>query len=71
MYIIYFRYVYYLPFLSFISYIILINQSEPRGNFDCSYCHLISKKSQLFLYFVYSVWLLNFIAFCTMKLHES
>ena len=52
----------------FISYIILINQSEPRDNFDCSYCHPKGKRSHLFLYFVYSLQPLNIIAFCTIKL---
>ena len=52
----------------FISYITLINQSEPRDNFDCSYCHPKGKRSQLFLYFVYSIQPLNYIAFCTIKL---
>ena len=41
--------------LNFISYIILINQFEPRDNFDCSYCHPTGKRSQLFLYFVSSL----------------
>ena len=52
----------------FISYIILINQSEPRDNFDCSYCHRKGKRSHLFLYFVYSLQPLNIIALCTIKL---
>ena len=53
---------------NFISYITLINQSEPRDNFDCSYYDPKGKRSQLFLYFVYSLQPLNYIAFGTIKL---
>ena len=35
---------------NFISYRTLINQSETRDNFDCSYCHPTGKSSFFFIF---------------------